>query len=161
MQDIQLPAESYDAVLLIDALEHLDDPAGALEAAGRLLRPQGRVLVVAANARSAAATVFRGRHWHGYDFPRHRNIFDAETLRRLAESAGLQVSSLRSASAPYAWVGSVRNALDDWGAPPWLSRRFGRSSLPALGFAALVEALEQLRGKGGLVIATLRRARAG
>ena len=161
LQDLPLPDESCDGVLLMDALEHLDDPVGTLQAVSRILRPEGRVLVIASNARSAAAAVFRGRHWSGYDFPRHRHIFDRETFRRLAETAGLEVTSLRSAGAPDVWVASVRNALDDWGAPSWLSRRSGQHSFPALGLATLVEALQQRRGKGGLLIGTLRRAPAG
>ena len=38
------PAESYDAVLMMDLLEHLDDPARALAEAARALRPGGVLL---------------------------------------------------------------------------------------------------------------------
>ena len=45
-QDLQLEDASFDAAMLISMLHHLDDPAGALNEARRILRPEGRMAVM-------------------------------------------------------------------------------------------------------------------
>ncbi len=41
--DTGLPAESFDAIVMNDAMEHVSDPAGVLRECARLLRPGGRL----------------------------------------------------------------------------------------------------------------------
>jgi len=156
LQNLGLSASSYDGALLIGSLERVDDPVGTLREVGRLLRPGGRVLVLMANPGSAAAAVFRGRHWSGYDFPRHRALADPATLKRLVARAGLAVESITSASDPGGWVLSITNLFRDWGAPRLVTACLGPSSLPAIGLAGLLEGVQRWRGKAGLVRATLR-----
>ncbi len=43
--DTGLPAESFDTVMMNDAMEHVADPAGVLAECARILRPGGRLYV--------------------------------------------------------------------------------------------------------------------
>ncbi len=115
-----LPETSYDAVLMIGVLEQVNNPLAALKLVARLLRPGGLVLVVTPYTQSSAGNVFRGRHWSGYSFPRHPNLFDGKSLGRAAGLAGLELVTVRTAPAPRAWLESARNLMADWEAPAWI-----------------------------------------
>jgi SAM-dependent methyltransferase len=47
LADLERDAERFDAILYVDVLEHIRDDRGELARAARLLRPQGRIAVVA------------------------------------------------------------------------------------------------------------------
>ena len=94
------PPASYDLVLLIATIEHVDDPAGVLRAVRRLLKPGGRAVIVTDNTATLDFAVFGGRHWGGYHFPRHFNLFNRATLERLGAIAALEVESVETVDEP-------------------------------------------------------------
>src|SRR5262245_49244719 len=128
IERLGLPSDHYDLVLLIQTIEHLPDPPAILAAIHRLLRPGGRVVIVTDNADSLDFRFFSGRHWGGYHFPRHWNLFTRKTLRMLAEKVGLEVADLTTQVSPVNWVYSIRNLLVDWGFPGWVYERFSLRS---------------------------------
>ncbi|MBA3522331.1 MAG: class I SAM-dependent methyltransferase [Gemmatimonadales bacterium] len=157
VEDLEHPRDAYDAVILTNLIERVDDPLSALEATRQLLSPGGMALIITPNTMGTVCRVYQGRHWSGYNFPRHRNLFCAEALTRATRMAGLEIVSLATAGAPEAWVLSLRNTLADWRLPHWalaaLERGWGTAIIPA----TAVEWWQQLRGKGGLLLATVRR----
>jgi SAM-dependent methyltransferase len=157
IEQLALPAATYDLILLIATIEHVDDPAGVLRAVRRLLKPGGRVVIVTDNTATLDFAVFGARHWGGYHFPRHFNLFNRRTLERLAANTELDVDSIETVMSPVNWVYSVRNALVDWGAPAWLVERFSLRSPVALAFFTLVDSAHQIAGAGALLRAVLRR----
>lgn len=157
IERLDLPAATYDLVLLIATIEHVDDPAGVLRAVRRLLTPGGRVVIVTDNTATTDFAVFGARHWGGYHFPRHFNLFNRSTLERLAAITELDVDSIETVMSPVNWVYSVRNTLVDWGAPSWLVERFSLRSPVALAFFTLVDSVHQIAGSGALIRAVLRR----
>lgn len=157
VQELDLPRASYDRAFLIQTIEHVDDPPAVLGAIRELLRPGGRLVVVTDNAESLDARLFQGRHWGGYHFPRHFNLFSAATLRLLAEKVGLEVEHLGTIVSPVNWVYSVRNVLVDHGAPAWAYERFSLESPVTLGAFTVVDTVRQAAGKGALLRAVLRR----
>jgi len=112
----------YDLVLLFRALEHWNSPVEELTHVGRLLAEDGRVLVLTPNPASAVGRVFRGRHWAGYDFPRHACLFGPAAMRRLAGTAGLELERLGTLDDGSVWAESAAALLRDWEAPGWLVR---------------------------------------
>jgi SAM-dependent methyltransferase len=147
----------YDLALMIATIEHVDAPVEVLAAARALLRPGGRVVVVTDNADSWSFRLFSGRHWGGYHFPRHWNLFTRSTLRRLAQRVDLEIDQLGTMVSPVNWVYSVRNALVDWHWPQWLISRFSLASPLSLGGFTGVGMVQQLFGQGELLVAALRR----
>jgi SAM-dependent methyltransferase len=157
VEELDLTPSSYDLILLIATIEHVDDPAAVLRAVRRLLRPGGRVVIVTDNTATLDFTLFGGRHWGGYHFPRHFNLFDRTTLKRLGTTAGLEVDSVTTVVSPVNWVYSIRNTLVDWGAPSWIVERFSLRSPIALAVFTLFDAAHQLAGAGALLRVVLRR----
>jgi len=86
--EIALPRDSFDVVIVHQVLHYLDDGARALRAAARVLRPQGRLLVV--DFAPHEVEVLREQHAH------RRLGFSAETVAQWMEQAGLHVVSHRT-----------------------------------------------------------------
>lgn len=146
-----LENDAYDLVLLIATIEHVADPPGVLRAAARLLRPGGRAVVVTDNTGTLDFRLFGDRHWGGYHFPRHWNLFNKPSLARLAEQAGLQVAKLGTVVSPVNWVYSIHVRLRDRGAPDWLVNRFTLSSPASLGVFTMVDNVSRMFGRGALL----------
>ena len=77
----------YSLILMLDVLEHLGDPVGALRHALSLLERDG-VFVATVPAFSALWT----RH---DDLNHHYTRYDKQTMRQLADSAGLRIDETR------------------------------------------------------------------
>jgi SAM-dependent methyltransferase len=87
--------ESFDTVVALEVLEHLDNPLEFLRGAGALLRPGGALLLSVPN---------RKRHWsdNSEEFdrpPHHLSRFDADSLEYLLRRAGY--ASVRVREQPY------------------------------------------------------------
>jgi 2-polyprenyl-3-methyl-5-hydroxy-6-metoxy-1,4-benzoquinol methylase len=157
VEHLALPEGAYDMAFLIQTIEHVGDPPAILKAVRRLLKPGGTVVVVTDNTDSIDFKLFKGRHWGGYHFPRHWNLFNPQTLTALAHKAGLEVDSLVTVLSPVNWVYSIRNTLIDLGAPRWMTNRFSLESPVSLSALTVFDALNQLAGRGALMRAILRR----
>ena len=157
VQDVGLPPESYDLALLIATIEHVDDPLAVLRAVAGLLRPGGRALIVTDNTDTPSFRLFAGRHWGGYHFPRHWNLFNRRNLSRLARQAGFDVHHMSTILSPVNWTYSVHNALVDWSAPRWLVNRFTLASPGSLAVFTVLDWFHVLAGHGGLVRAVLTK----
>jgi SAM-dependent methyltransferase len=95
---------SFDAVFMIDVLEHLADPVRTLVKVSQMLRPGGVLCLVTPDAASAAAWVL-GRRWWGM-LPGHVVLFPHQRLCELLRTLGFGVGSQRP--------GAVRFSLDYW-----------------------------------------------
>jgi 2-polyprenyl-3-methyl-5-hydroxy-6-metoxy-1,4-benzoquinol methylase len=89
LADVPSPATTFDVVTLLDVVEHLEDPLGALRAIHRLLRPGGLVVVETPNWRSIYRVLLRGR-WAAFQPRFHLMFFEERTLRRALETSGFR-----------------------------------------------------------------------
>ena len=81
---------AFAAITMFHVLEHLYDPASYIQAAHRLLRPGGRLIVQVPNAASWQFLLF-GENWNGLDVPRHLVDFRARDLDALLEGCGFDL----------------------------------------------------------------------
>ena len=89
IEDAALDGERYDAVAMVDVLEHLDDPVAALDRLYALLAPGGAVLIVTPDPSSFVARL-AGRRWWCY-LPSHVCLIPRRTLCELLCARGLAV----------------------------------------------------------------------
>jgi 2-polyprenyl-3-methyl-5-hydroxy-6-metoxy-1,4-benzoquinol methylase len=87
LDDVALPAESFDAITLNHSIEHVHHPAGLLKECRRLLAPRGELIVFTPNLDSDGHRCF-GRNWFHLDPPRHLVIFTPASLRHALQAAG-------------------------------------------------------------------------
>jgi 2-polyprenyl-3-methyl-5-hydroxy-6-metoxy-1,4-benzoquinol methylase len=86
-----LEGRSFDAVTMMDLLEHVADPARTVAEAARALRPGGVLAVLTPNAGSWVSRVL-GRRWPELiRVPEHLILFSARGLGRLLEENGYEV----------------------------------------------------------------------
>jgi SAM-dependent methyltransferase len=157
VEQLALPAGQFRLVLLIMTVEHLSDPVAALKAIHRLLAPGGRLGIITDNTGSPDFKLFGGRHWGGYHFPRHFQLFDRQTLARLAGLAGFDVENITTAVSPVNWTYSLRNWIDDWRGPRWLVNRLSLHSVLPLAVFTLLDIPLSAIGRGAILRASLVR----
>lgn len=101
----------FDLVLLLNLIEHVEDPRGVLENVRDLLAEHGLILVKTPNTKSLDARIFRNHDWGGYHCPRHWVLFDRDSFTRLADETGLRVDRMSFTQGAPFWSTSVLAAL--------------------------------------------------
>ena len=157
LETSNIERDSIDCVLLIQTIEHVEDPLDLLRAIFARLRPGGRLIVVTDNTGSLDFRWFGSRWWGGYHFPRHLHLFDDSSLRSMAGAAGFEIESLETMVSPVNWVYSIRNVLVDHRAPSWLVGQFSLQTPITLAIATVWDGLHRAFGRGALLRADLRR----
>jgi SAM-dependent methyltransferase len=84
------PERSCAVVTMFHVLEHLFDPGSYLEAAHRLLRPDGRLIIQVPNA-ACWQFLLLGERWNGLDVPRHLINFRLSDVDSLLDYCGFEV----------------------------------------------------------------------
>jgi 2-polyprenyl-3-methyl-5-hydroxy-6-metoxy-1,4-benzoquinol methylase len=95
-RDIESVLEGeYDLVTAFHVVEHLPDPRSALAAFRKLLAGGGRVVIEVPSSEDALLTLYDCDAFQRFTYwSQHLYLFNAETLRRLAVQAGLQIVSI-------------------------------------------------------------------
>jgi 2-polyprenyl-3-methyl-5-hydroxy-6-metoxy-1,4-benzoquinol methylase len=93
---LPLPPSSFDAILLIDVLEHLKDPVEALRRLFPLLRERGRIVVAIPNVAHwfVRLRLLAGRFDYedsGILDRTHLRFYTRDTARAMLEEAGLEI----------------------------------------------------------------------
>lgn len=97
LQAAPLAPGRFDAVTMLDVLEHVLDPRAFLREARRLLVPGGLLLVETPNIAGCVPALMGARHpW--ICPPEHLTYFTPGTLRRVIEESGFRVRVLQSRS---------------------------------------------------------------
>jgi len=138
LADAPWEEESFDAIVFNHSLEHIDDPAEALEQAARLLRPGGVVSIAVPNFGSWHRRLF-GSAWFQLDLPRHLQHFDRDSLAGLARRASLRPVATSAISMRPSLLGSLQYAA------------FGEIRFRGRGFRLLAWAMVPLLLLGDLI----------
>ena len=94
------PRKNYDLILMLDVLEHLDEPEHALCRAVELLKPGG-IIVVTVPAFHLL--------WTNHDrLNRHRTRFTKRSFARLASASGMEIKASRYF---FVWLAAAKLAL--------------------------------------------------
>jgi len=95
---LNLPAESYDAIVMNHVIEHAYDPVALLRECRRLLKPGGLFVATTPNPESYGHRRF-GPAWRGLDPPRHLHLLTLSSLTRIAASGGFARTQVSTSPA--------------------------------------------------------------
>jgi SAM-dependent methyltransferase len=164
----------WAAIVFWHSLEHLREPAAALERAAQLLAPGGLLVVALPNIASRQASRF-GDRWLGLDLPRHLVHVPAATLLTTLGDVGLRVgrvSYLRGGQVAFGWAHGFVAELPGHGDLYDAIRSSAAQAQPlpiharvttllagvlAAPFALIATAVEVLGHRGGTVYAEAHR----
>lgn len=120
---LDVPDGAYDAIFMLDVIEHFTRPYDALIEARRVLAPGGVLVITTPNANSILRTV-RGRHWALAD-DTHVFYFTTFTLGYLLEKCGFSMVSMQSRSYNYGPVAALLSAARTGGQLVAVARKAG------------------------------------
>jgi SAM-dependent methyltransferase len=103
--------ERFDVILMLNLVEHVDDPIATMRQAAELLAPGGVVWIQTPNFRALDARIYRRRNWAGLHCPRHWVIFSQDGLGRALARSGLAPVSLKPTQAGAFWAASLLGVL--------------------------------------------------
>jgi SAM-dependent methyltransferase len=95
----------FDLIVFNHSLEHIADQLGTLRTVRALLAPGGMCVARTPTVSSFAWEHFR-TDWVQLDAPRHLHIHSAESMRRAASAAGLELIDVSYDSCEFQFVGS-------------------------------------------------------
>ncbi|MBC7871998.1 MAG: class I SAM-dependent methyltransferase [Chitinophagaceae bacterium] len=138
-EDLDLPENTFDIVMMNQVIEHVADPRKVMEISYRLLKPGGFILMDTPNLDGYDRPLFRKRRWGGYHFPRHWVLFSTNTMTRMLQEVGFGNIQIQNVSGAFVWSWSFSHTFQDWKLP--LSRFFSPERSFAMFFGALIDAL--------------------
>lgn len=157
IERLKLPENSYDLTFMIQTVEHLEKPYETLTEIRNVLKPEGKLVIVTDNTDALDFKIFKGGYWGGYHFPRHWNLFNKNSLAKLAAKAGFETIEIKTIVSPVNWVYSIHNALVAWNAPGFLINRFTLKSTVSLSAFTSLDVVLQKFGRGALLRAVLQK----
>jgi SAM-dependent methyltransferase len=146
MEDFDPGEGSFDAVIMLQLIEHVEDPVKICERVYAMLSPGGCFVIETPNLAGLDHRIFQGRYWGHYHFPRHWNLFSTAALHRMLEERGFEIVRTEFLISTSAWVISLHNYFLGRGYPGWWVRFFHFQNPLLLGVFVVLDALRAKLG---------------
>jgi SAM-dependent methyltransferase len=92
--DAHFPSEYFDAVLLIQTLEHLPEPDVYIKECYRVLRKNGTIFISVPNFKGITTTLLKSRYFYVQD--QHLFYFSPKSLQTLLEKMSFRIISSKT-----------------------------------------------------------------
>ena len=108
LANVGLPEASFDVVTLSHVIEHVHSPGDLVLECRRLLKPNGKLIILTPNTAGLGHRIFR-RSWRGLEPPRHIQCFSPQTLRACVDHTGMRIERVTTESRimRYIWYTSM------------------------------------------------------
>ncbi len=106
VEELSLNSERVDIVVLIQLLEHLNDPIAVLQNIWKVLRPGGKLIVAVPNLDSRYRIRF-GRYWINWYVPFHIFHFTPASLRKILLRSGFTLEHTFDYTPPSWFLASL------------------------------------------------------
>ncbi len=104
LAEASYPAERFQAVTMMEVIEHLPRPIEVLQEVGRILAPRGILVVGTGNVDSWTVAVMRERwdYFHVGRYGGHISFFTPQSLDRLATRCGFRIERVETRRVRFA-----------------------------------------------------------
>lgn len=93
---VEFAGKGYDLITAFHVIEHLSDPLAMLKTLAAKLAKGGRMIIEVPSAEDALLTLYDSNAFQHFTYwSQHLFLFNSETIRRLAEKAGLRILSIQ------------------------------------------------------------------
>jgi len=99
--------ESFDFIILKDAIEHIPKQKMLLAKCRKWLKKGGKLIFTTQNTKSLWKFIF-GRYWFGYDVPRHVYNYDKKSIVIFLRNNGFEIKKIRLYDVSYMPIGSMK-----------------------------------------------------
>ncbi len=106
IEDFQ-STKKFDLILLLNVIEHVENPAAVLLKVSSLLTDSGICLIKTPNVESLDARLFRTTYWGGLHTPRHWTIYTATGFKKQVTTLPLSVARLKYTQGAPFWTYSI------------------------------------------------------
>jgi ubiquinone/menaquinone biosynthesis C-methylase UbiE len=157
VESIDLPHNTYDLAFMIMTIEHVEKPGEVLKGVLRLLKPGGKILIITDSTDALDFKLFKKKYWGGYHFPRHWNLFNKNSITKLAQKNGFEVEVCGTQVSPVNWVYTIHNWLVAKKAPKWMINRFTLKSTVSLSAFTMLDIILQKIYRAALLRVILKK----
>lgn len=95
LEELNLPNSSYDAIILNQVIEHLNDVDSLFKKFYRILKPGGILYIGCPNMDSLSMKLFKGEHVH-VSLHAHVNMFNNKSIIFLANKVGFKIKKVET-----------------------------------------------------------------
>jgi 2-polyprenyl-3-methyl-5-hydroxy-6-metoxy-1,4-benzoquinol methylase len=131
-EEMAYPADTFDAVTMIQVIEHVAEPMQLIQKLHSMMKSGGILFMETPNMASWDRRFFPKRTWGGYHFPRHWTLWDPETMTRMLDQSGFDVVSITTPPAAVLWVWSLSHVMEHYFGEGRLARFFSMNNPLAL-----------------------------
>ncbi len=98
LEDIKFPDSYFDAIVMIELIEHTQTPDIFLKEVYRILKPEGMILITTPNSRSIHAKIWREKFQEILipKIPEHLFLFSIPTIKRILELTNFKIIQLQT-----------------------------------------------------------------
>jgi 2-polyprenyl-3-methyl-5-hydroxy-6-metoxy-1,4-benzoquinol methylase len=147
IEDFSGRAGEFDAVIMLQLIEHVENPSITCRRVFELLRPGGHFIVETPNTAGLDFRFFNRSYWGHYHFPRHWNLFSTESLTRTLERHGFEIARVDQLISTSAWTISLHNYFLDRGYPRSVVRFFHFKNPILLGIFVILDSIRAKLGR--------------
>jgi 2-polyprenyl-3-methyl-5-hydroxy-6-metoxy-1,4-benzoquinol methylase len=139
VEELEGEDNTFDAIVMLQLIEHVDDPVKIAARVFQLLRPGGVFIIETPNLAGLDYALFRGRWWGHYHFPRHWNLFSKSSLMTMLERQGFSILRTDQLISTSSWTISLHNYFLDKRYPSWFTGFFHYKNPLLLGLFVLLD----------------------
>lgn len=96
LEDIKFPDSYFDAVVMIELIEHTQNPAIFLKEVYRILKPGGIILITTPNSKSIHAKIWQKKFQETFLIPEHLFLFSIPTIQCILKLTNFKIIHLQT-----------------------------------------------------------------